>query len=310
MGEHTSYDYHLPVFLERSLDYLITKPNGLYVDGTLGGGGHAQAIFEKLDSGGNLLAFDKDPDAIGYCRRKFKNELNKSAPRVELINKCYSEACTLADEKGLIDGILLDLGVSSRQLDTDQRGLSYRVKSPLDMRFSPHGPTAEDLLNAANAGELEGILRRFGEEPLARVIARRLVERRRGSTLKTTFDLRLIIEEVAPKNHVYKTLSRVFQAIRIAVNSELDVLEYTLKNIPQKMNSGGRIVVISYHSLEDRITKNIFKEYSKTSGNKYAKDAEKPKLKLLTPKPVIPTEEEISQNPRARSAKLRVAEKN
>ncbi len=309
MEKPTTYDYHEPVFLERSLEFLIKKPNGIYIDGTLGGGGHAQAIFERLDSGGNLVAFDKDPDAIGYCRRKFATELNKTAPRVKLINECYSEACSFAENKGLIDGLLLDLGVSSRQLDTEQRGLSYRVKSPLDMRFGPEGLTAEDLLNAATARELEGILRKFGEEPLSRVIARRIVERRRGATLKTTWDLRLIIEEVAPKQHVFKTLSRVFQAIRIAVNSELDVLEYTLKNIPKYMNNGGRIVVISYHSLEDRITKNIFKELSKTSGNKYAEDAEIPVLKLITPKPIIPTEEEISKNPRARSAKLRVAEK-
>lgn len=309
MGEPQKYDYHLPVFLERSLEYLIHKPNGTYADGTLGGGGHAQAILDRLNSGGNLLAFDKDPDAIDYCRRKFENELNKSAPRIKLINECYSEACTVAKSEGYLDGLLLDLGVSSRQLDTEQRGLSYRVKSPLDMRFGPAGPTAEDLLNAATARELEGILRKFGEEPQARVISRRIVDRRRGHTLKTTWDLRLIVEEVAPKNHVFKTLSRVFQAIRIAVNSELDVLDYTLKNIPDYLNPGGRIVVISYHSLEDRITKNIFKELSKGSKNKYAEDAEQPILKLLTQKPIIPTEEEIEQNPRARSAKLRVAEK-
>lgn len=174
MEKPTTYDYHEPVFLERSLEFLINKPNGIYIDGTLGGGGHAQAIFERLDSGGNLVAFDKDPDAVVYCRRKFATELNKTAPRVKLINECYSEACSFAENKGLIDGLLLDLGVSSRQLDTEQRGLSYRVKSPLDMRFGPVGPTAEDLLNAATARELEGILRKFGEEPLSRVISRRI----------------------------------------------------------------------------------------------------------------------------------------
>lgn len=309
MGNLSEYDYHVPVLLERSLKHLINDKSGIYVDCTLGGGGHAQAILERLDSGGNLKAFDKDPIAIEYCRRKFESELKKSTPSVELINECYSEACTFAVNWGLINGILLDLGVSSKQLDTDQRGLSYRVKSPLDMRFGPVGQTAEELLNTANSGELERILRIYGEEPLARVITRRIIERRRGSTLKTTFDLRLIIEEVAPKKYIFKTLSRVFQAIRIAVNSELEVLEKTLNCIPDFLHEQGRIVVISYHSLEDRIVKNIFKELSKSPKNKYDKNATKAKLRIITPKPEIPDSKEIEFNPRARSAKLRVAEK-
>lgn len=289
------YDYHAPVLLESSLEYLIEDTSGNYADGTLGGGGHAQAILQRLDSGGKLTAFDKDPEAMDHCRRKFAKEI--ASGRMDLINDSYSEISSVAGSRGLFNGLLLDLGVSSRQLDTESRGLSYRVKAPLDMRFGEKGKTAEEIVNSANAAELERIFSRYGEEPLSRVIARRIVERRRGSTLKTTFDLRLIVEELTSGKKTFKTLSRIFQALRIAVNDELGELERTLNDSPEFLNHGGRIVVISYHSLEDRIVKNTFKDLAKEDN-----------LKIITPKPITPAYQETKKNKRARSAKMRVGE--
>ncbi len=313
MSGAVEYDYHLPVFLKECVDNLITKKCGIYVDGTLGGGGHAAEILSRLDSGGILLAFDKDINAIEHCKIRFEEELKKSPSKIELINDCYNGACSIIKMRGMFDGLLLDLGVSSMQLDTDSRGLSYRVDSRLDMRFGENGITAEELLNSATEEDLETILRNYGEEPQSRVIARRIIDRRRAGTLKTTFDLRAIVEEVTPKVFHFKALSRVFQAFRIAVNNELTVLENTLKCVIPLLNPGGRIVVISYHSLEDRIVKQVFKEFSYAPKvNRQAKDAiiEKAAIKLITPKPIVPNEEEIKRNPRARSAKLRIAEKN
>ncbi len=311
-----AYDYHLPVLFKESLDYLITEKCGIYVDGTLGGGGHAGEIIQRLEPGGKFLAFDKDTIAIKHCERKFADELEKGPEsKIILINDCYGMACSIAEEWGKIDGLLLDLGVSSMQLDSKSIGLSYRVNSRLDMRFGSKGISAEDLLNSASEDAIERILRDYGEEPFARVIARRIGEFRRASSLKTTFELRMIVEEAVPPKLRFKSLSRVFQAVRIAVNKELDILADTLRNIPDHVKPGGRIVVISYHSLEDRIVKNIFKELSyKAPKRSYAREDvldianAVPKLKILTPKPVVPSEEELERNPRSRSAKLRVAE--
>ncbi len=300
------YDYHLPVFLQKVCDCLVTKNDGIYVDGTLGGGGHAFEILKRLDSGGLIFAFDKDPEAINHCKLKFCSELSASPPRIKLVNECYSKAFGIEEIKGKVDGFLLDLGVSSRQLDSDSIGLSYRIDSNLDMRFTPEGRTAEEFLHAAKEEELEQVLRKYGEEPFSGKIARRIVERRRAAPVKTTFQLRMIVEETVPPHLAFKSLSRVFQALRIAVNAELEVLENTLTNIIPVMAPGGRIVVLSYHSLEDRIVKNVFRENRlKKSGD----NAGRPGLKIITPKPLTPSLEEISQNPRARSAKLRVAER-
>lgn len=305
------YDYHLPVFRELSVDYLINKDYGIYVDGTLGGGGHAALILRKLCSGGNLWAFDKDENAIEHCRNKFEEEINSTSPRLVLFNKCYSDACGIIQtEKLAYSGLLLDLGVSSMQLDTDSRGLSYRVNSRLDMRFGDFGISAEELLNSISEEELIRILRLYGEEPYAAPLARLIIERRRSMALTTTFDLRFVIEQNVPKQFQFKTLSRVFQAIRIAVNGELDVLERTLAESLPLLESGGRIVVISYHSLEDRIVKNFFREHAlKKRESQEDTTNPVPKLKILTPRPLIPDNDEIEMNPRARSAKMRVAEK-
>lgn len=305
------YDYHKPVFLDETIDFLITDPAGTYIDGTLGGGGHAALILSKIDSGGNLLAFDKDLNALEHCKNRFGEELKNPSPRLLLFNQCYSTADEIIkNHQGSFDGILLDLGVSSMQLDTDSRGLSYRTNSSLDMRFGDFGISAEELLNKIDEPELERILRDYGEEPMARRLARKIIERREKLALTTTFDLRYIVEESTPRSLHFKVLSRVFQAIRIAVNRELDVLDKALTSLLPLLNIGGRFVIISYHSLEDRIVKNFFKDNAlpRKSYNSEETSAA-PKLKILTPKPIVPNDEEQAVNPRSRSAKLRVAER-
>jgi 16S rRNA (cytosine1402-N4)-methyltransferase len=299
-SRHIEYDYHLPVLLDESVDNLVQNANGIYVDGTLGGGGHAELILSKLDFGGSLIAFDKDRNAVEHCERKLKHYVtNDAAPKLTIYNECFSNVCEKSAVWGKFSGLLLDLGVSSKQLDTESAGLSYRVDSPLDMRFGNHGKTAEELLKTADVADLTHVLRFYGEEPNSARIARRIVEMRRVIPLNSTFELRDIITSLVPVPLHYKTLSRVFQAIRIAVNDELNILERTLNCIVDNMLPGGRIVVISYHSLEDRIVKN-FMRTNATKENK--------RLVLITKKPTIPSEEEIATNPRARSAKLRVAE--
>lgn len=313
-SQQAEYDYHLPVMLEKACEFLVTNADGIYVDGTLGGGGHAAKVLMKLGRRGKLLGFDKDEEAINHCRIKFKDELdNDENSRLVLINESFSEACSITERWGEPSGILLDLGVSSRQLDESRRGFSYRENAQIDLRFASHGRSAEELLNAASEEEIESILRQFGEEPFARVIARRIVNFRRLTPLSFTLQLRSIVEECVPHHLRLSSLSRVFQAIRIAVNEELEVLGETLQSFPSILATGGRIVVISYHSLEDRIVKNIFREKSRRQRT-WPNDIDNlansmPELKILTPKPLIPDENEILLNPRARSAKMRVAEK-
>lgn len=299
--------YHTPVLLKEVIELLVTDPNGIYVDGTIGGGGHSQGILEKLGTNGRIFGFDKDIEAIEFCREKFKGELEKGEfSRIELFNDCFSNACSITRHRGKWSGFLLDLGVSSRQLDESRRGFSYRAVGPLDLRFSPHGRTAEDLVNAANEEDLAALLRRYGEEPYAKKIARSIVQQRKIAPLKTTVDLAKVVENSVPKKHLKKSLSRVFQAIRIAINNELEVLEKALTNSLECLSVGGRIVVISYHSLEDRIVKNFFRNFSVKRKEQSATIV--PKLKILTKKPIVPSEEEIKSNPRSRSAKLRAAE--
>lgn len=306
--EAVAYDYHLSVFLEKAVAELITDENGVYIDGTLGGGGHAATILANLGSGGNLIAFDKDINAIEHCRFLFEEELKKSPPRLVLFQKCFSELGNIPVLQNGFDGLLLDLGVSSKQLDTEQVGLSYRINSNLDMRFGTEGTSAAELLNTASEDELAYILKTFGEEPYSKFIAKRIVERRKLSPLETTFDLRTIIEHHIAKQFHFKTLSRVFQAIRIAVNKELYVLTKTLETALPLLNAGGRFVVISYHSLEDRIVKNFFKEHSLKKREEDTTNT-LPKLKIITSKPIVPDDEELKKNPRSRSAKMRIAER-
>ena len=300
---------HLSVMLDEVVQWLDPRPGAIIVDGTLGGGGHSAEILKRLGPDGRLFAFDKDKTAISYCREKFTDELVKGEKsRIILLNESFGGACNIKKEK--IDGLLLDLGVSSRQLDDSSRGFSYRFDSPLNLRFASDGLTAEELLNTADEVKIANILRSYGEEPFAEKIARRIVEMRRAFPLHSTIDLKNAVADSVPASLLFKSLSRTFQAVRIAVNDELEVLQYTLANIMPKMAQGARIVVISYHSLEDRIVKDCFREFSK---KKFSDDPipqllRAPIIKILTPKPIEPDEDYIRHNPRSRSAKLRVAE--
>ncbi len=304
--------YHTPVLFEEVIDFLISDLDGFYIDGTLGGGGHSAGILQKLGKWGHLMAFDKDPDAILQCKKRFAKELEKTMPRIEIRNEGFEKAGSIKSAKNKrLNGILLDLGVSSWQLDSKQRGISYRFDSNLDMRFSGFGKSARDLLHESSEDGLVQIFRNFGEEPFARPIVRALIKRR-SFQLERTSDIVAATESVVPSHLLKKSLSRIFQSIRIAVNDELNVLNDTLKNVLPNLAPGGRCVVISYHSLEDRITKNIFKEFapSPKHKNKYAKNSQIPDYSILTKKPVLPSKNEIESNPRARSAKLRVIQKN
>jgi 16S rRNA (cytosine1402-N4)-methyltransferase len=297
--------YHTPVLLKETIDLLFTKADGIYIDGTIGGGGHSEALLAKLSSGGKIFGFDKDPEAIEHCKEKFKNELEKGEnSRIELFNECFSKACSITRHRGEWTGFLLDLGVSSRQLDESRRGFSYRAAGPLDLRFSPHGRTAEDLVNAVDEEELAALLRKFGEEPFAKKIARRIVQQRKIAPIRTTIDLARIVESVVPRRSLASSLSRVFQALRIAINDELNVLHNALHSALQCLGNRSRIVVISYHSLEDRIVKNFFRQFSKGE----EASSSMPKIKILTKKPLVPSEDEVKNNPRSRSAKLRAGE--
>ncbi|MBR3090919.1 MAG: 16S rRNA (cytosine(1402)-N(4))-methyltransferase RsmH [Bacteroidetes bacterium] len=311
------YNYHHPVLLDESIELLINDKNGTYIDGTLGGGGHAKKIMQNLNSGGNLFAFDKDINAIKHVKSLllFEEELKQLQPAPSFVpfNTSFSKACDICKERNIKPaGLLLDLGVSSQQLDTDQRGMSYRVDCPLDMRFGNEGITAQEIINTYSEEDIANILFKYGEEPRNRQIAKAIVGYRKIHSINTTFELRSIIENITSKQYHFKTLSRVFQAIRIEVNHELEELSNTLNDIIDILIPGGRIVVISYHSLEDRVVKQIFKENSATSKiNKYsvAKSTNVTKLRIITHKPIVPSEQEILINPRARSAKMRVAEK-
>lgn len=306
--------YHRPVLLREAIDWLVTDPTGIYVDGTIGGGGHAAAILQRLKPPGKLYGFDLDEDAISYCQRRFQDAIQKG--QLILIHDSYRKACSIKEDREppFLSGLLLDLGASSHQFDVGRRGWSYRVDARLDMRFGSTGPTAEDLLASLSEKELAEIFWRYGEEPLSRKIAHAIVRRRVHQPIRTTFQLRDLVEQLVPPHRRRKVLSRIFQALRIAVNEELTVLEETLRCIVPLLRSGGRIVVISYHSLEDRIVKTVFRELSRRteaggSEQGIEKKRSTPVLRILTKKPIRPSPEEVAQNPRARSAKLRVAEK-
>ncbi len=316
-GTGSAGDYHVPVMLKETLDMLITDRSGVYMDGTFGGGGHSGEILSRLEPPGKLIAYDADTNAIERGRKRFERYLAPDAEvRLDLRHERFDRACSIEEGKEFpcLSGLLLDLGVSSHQLDTDSIGLSYRVNGPLDMRFGSGGRSAADLLATTDERDLERLLRQYGEEPNARRIARRLMGSRRAAPLSTTFELRHEVEACVPPHLQAKTLARVFQALRIAVNDELGQLERILRCIVPKLCSGARIVVLSYHSLEDRIVKQIFKELAATR----VPDANNPKsnyrdvdapLRVLTKRPELPGKEEIARNPRARSARMRVAER-
>ena len=295
-------DYHVPVLLHECLDALQIKGDGVYVDVTYGGGGHSKKILEKLTSG-KLLAFDRDGDAI-------KNEVEDE--RLILVNDNFSELAKYVKLYRLkIDGILADFGISSWQIDAAERGFSLRFDADLDMRMDKRATlSAKDVLNQYDETQLTFIFKEYGEVTNARQVARYIISYRTAQPFQTTFDLKKSIESLAPKMEQNRFYARVFQAIRIEVNKELEEIKAFLQQSEEVLIKGGRLVCISYHSLEDRLVKN----YMRASNESGELETDifghaKTQWKVITKKPILPTEEEIKRNSRARSAKLRIAEK-
>jgi 16S rRNA (cytosine1402-N4)-methyltransferase len=300
-------EFHNPVLSQAVTEGLITDPNGVYVDATLGGGGHAAAILEVLGADGRLIGIDRDPEAVEETTSK---SIVGRDPRLVVLAGNFRDLKSLLRDINvdLVHGILLDLGVSSHQIDTAERGFSHRQSGPLDMRMGPESElTAATILNEWSEAEIARILKIFGEQPDARRLARAIIGAR---PLRSTSDLSDVVREQTPARYEIKSLSRVFQAVRIVVNDEMRALEMVLEAAADILLAGGRLVVISYHSLEDRRVKR-FMRYGNFAGRPI-RDAmgvlESP-LRPLVRRPVVPTAEEISRNPRARSARLRIAER-
>lgn len=309
--------HHLPVLLNECLSGLNIRPDGVYLDCTLGGAGHASEIFRRL-KGGRLYGIDRDADAIAAATARMEG-LNPDA-RFTAIRGNFHDARALLQAAGVaqLDGVLADLGVSSHQLDVRERGFSYHEDAPLDMRMDRSQPlSALEVVNAWSEDELNRILRDYGEEKWARQIARVICDRRRESPIETTGALVRVIDAAIPKKFRAKDGShparRTFQALRIAVNDELDPLEPALRDLISLLRPGGRICVITFHSLEDRIVKNCFRNLADPctcpKNLPVCVCGKKPVVRLVSRKPIAASEAERTENPRARSASLRVAEK-
>ncbi len=300
--------YHTPVLCDEVMKFLMTDREGLYVDGTTGGGGHAERICALLEGDGEIVCMDADDEALASARVRLQ-----TCPRVRFVRANFRTmrvALRTITTRPPV-GILLDLGVSSHQIDTPARGFSFQSDAPLDMRFDRQQAfSAADVVNTYDEARLADMLFRFGEERASRAIARRIVAAR---PINTTGQLVAAVERAVGNHFLLKTLARVFQAIRIEVNQELDALRDAISAGVDALAANGRIAVIAYHSLEDRIVKEAFRTLSATSipsGTKLVPDTPTvPLLRTLTRRPVLPSEEEQRRNPRSRSAKLRVAER-
>lgn len=306
---------HVTVLLKETVDGLNVKPDGVYVDCTLGGAGHSEYLLSKLSSEGRLFAFDQDEMAIEHAKEK----LAQYGDRVTIIKSNFRHLTEKLAEHGVhqVDGILFDLGVSSPQLDTPERGFSYQHDAPLDMRMDREQTlTAFEIVNKWPYEELVKIFFQYGEEKFSKAIARKIESVRKEREIRTTTELADLIKEAIPapaRRSGGHPAKRVFQAIRIAVNDELKVFEEAIHQAIDLLKPGGRISVITFHSLEDRICKLAFKKASEgpelPPGLPIIPEQYKPKLKIITKKPIVPSEEELERNHRARSAKLRIAEK-
>ena len=313
--------YHVPVLLHESIKALVTNPDGIYADATFGGGGHSRAILEKLSGEGRLLAFDQDEDAIlnsdihddrlVLVRNNFRFIENFALFEKDRLTGKETDRGTATDKAAYLDGVLADLGVSSHQFDTAGRGFSFRFDAPLDMRMnSKAGTSAADILNSYAQEDLERILRIYGEVDNSRKIASLISTARNTKAIVTTGDLYEAISPALPKFAEHKALAKIYQALRIEVNHEMKSLEKFLSGAAAVLKPGGRLVVITYHSLEDRMVKNFIR--SGNTGGEIVKDVfgnVKTPFKAVNRKPILPAEEEISANTRARSAKLRIAER-
>jgi 16S rRNA (cytosine1402-N4)-methyltransferase len=304
--------YHTPVLLQEVLLYLLTARNGFYVDGTLGGGGHAEAILEQLAPTGTLIGIDLDDDALTAAGKR----LERYSERVLFVKENFRNITSVLSQHGVnrVQGILLDLGISSYQIDEPTKGFSFQMDEQLDMRMDRlQRADAKQIINQYDEQALVDVFWKYGEEKHSRRIAKAIVQRRIEQPIETTGQLAAIIERTVGGQFLNKSLARVFQAIRIEVNNELENLRHVLYDCVDALNPGGRLVVISYHSLEDRLVKYAFRAASAQSipsGNKIIPDTPlQPVLKILTRKPVTASEEEMAANPRSRSAKLRVGEK-
>ena len=303
---------HKSVMLKEAVDGLNVRSGCVYVDGTAGGGGHSFEIASRLSGSGRLIAIDQDPDAIEAASKRLEGFHN-----VTIVRSNFSRIKDVLTEQGEIgaDGVLLDLGVSSHQLDAGERGFSYHFDAPLDMRMSQDGLSAYDIVNTYEYGELVRILSVYGEEKFAKNIVRNIISAREKKPIETTFELAELVSAAYPaKARKNKHPARkTFQAIRIAVNRELDVLEEGLQGAFDSLRSGGRLSVITFHSLEDRIVKRAMLQWC--SGCTCPPDfpvcvcGNKPKAELVSRKPILPSQEELEVNSRSRSATLRICEK-
>ena len=293
-GRQSGTQVHVPVLPKEVIFYLNISTNGIYLDGTVGLGGHAALILDHLSPKGHLIGTDRDNEALLLCNKR----LSGYPTPVSLFHNSYHNFNAILDELGIdqVNGFLLDLGLSSLQMDSHVRGFSYSTDSDLDMRFdSSQEIKASGILNHLSENDLANVIFQYGEERRSRAIAKSIVKMR---PLTTVFDLVESIRRSTPPNHRDRTLARVFQAIRIKVNGELEKLENFLSTFRDRLVIGGRVAIISFHSLEDRLVKHSFKDLAKEGV-----------LSILTKKPVVATNEEMAENRRSRSAKLRVAER-
>lgn len=297
-------EYHIPVLLAESVSALITNPDGTYADATFGGGGHTAAVLSRLNDDGRVIAFDRDIDAINGALKD---------PRLTLVHNNFRFIENYARHEGVqFDGVLADLGVSSHQFDTAERGFSFRFEeSPLDMRMNQEARlTAAEVVNSYAEADLERILKLYGEVDGARNMARLIADARSNGEIRTTGDLDRAIARMLPRGAEHKVLAKVYQALRIEVNQEMRSLEKFLDGACRSLKPGGRLVVITYHSLEDRMVKNFIKTGNVEGDmiqDMYGR-VQAP-LEAVNRKPILPSEEEIAGNTRARSAKLRIAER-
>lgn len=305
-------EYHIPVLAAETVEWLVWDPDGTYVDATTGGGGHAEQVLNRLGPAGRLIGIDRDPEAIATATGR----LARFGSRFEAVQAPFWELEGILGSRGLetVAGVLFDLGVSSHQIDTASRGFSFQEDGPLDMRMGPDAArTAEDVVNGYDRDALIRIFRAYGEERASRRIAEAICRRRAEAPIRHTRELSRVVREAAGGSHPQKALARIFQSIRIEVNDELGRLQQTLASAIDVLTAGGRIVVLSYHSLEDRTVKQVFRDAAKgcicPPDLPVCACGRKPRLKVLTRRVVRAGQAEVALNPRSRSATLRAAER-
>ena len=305
-------DYHIPVLYYETLDNLVINPDGIYIDCTLGGGSHSEGILERLSDKGLLISIDQDTNAIEYSKKR----LEKFGSKWKVFKGNFENIDTIAYMAGVdkVDGILMDIGVSSKQLDDPKRGFSYRYDVKLDMRMNTEQKiSAYDVVNTYSEEQLSKIIFEYGEERHARKIAKLIVEERKSSPIEKTSDLIALIKRAYPERASKHPAKKTFQAIRIEVNRELEVLENAMSKVVELLKVGGRLAIITFHSLEDRIVKNKFKDLA--TACKCPKDIPicvcggVKKFEIITKKPIIPIDDELKNNNRAHSSKLRILER-